>query len=444
MKYRKVRERMKLMLAQRHSPGRLLRLSLAVAVFCIVGGRALGAAAAPIKVACIGEHTTHSHAFPALNRETQPVGMQEYPAMLQTRLGAAYDVRNFGDCCATVTQGYSTVGQENHSYVQGANAGDGPAYIESMAFLPDIVVIGSWGRHDWGLSKASTEVWNLPKFQQDYDNLVQRYMALSTHPRIFVSLPVPILFGTDGPDNGVLTSSVVTVIQAVAAKYNLPIVDLYAPFFNHRELYKQPPDPEGEGEHVTDVGLGIIADKVYAAMLADAADAGAEGGSPQADASSGAPDAGAAGAGAGSGGTTGIAGAAGAGGGPSAGAGGLAGSASTGSSATGSGVGGATGAATTGGQGGSAPNMAAPSSGGCSCRSSARTTPWSAALGALGWSRDPAEALPSSKGLLLFNHSKLRAPCHYFFHTAPCNRKMCAAIDVWQTARWTERRASQV
>jgi MYXO-CTERM domain-containing protein len=370
---------MKLMLAQRHWPGRLLRLSLAVVLFCTVDGRALGAA--PIKVVCIGEHTTHSHAFPAMNRETQPVGMQEYPAMLQTRLGAAYDVRNFGDCCATVTQGYSTVGQETHPYVQGANAGDGPGYNESIALLPDIVVIGSWGRHDWGLSKASTEVWNLTKFQQDYDNLVQRYMSLSTHPKVFASLPVPILFGQDGPDNGVLTSSVVTVIKAVAAKYNLPIVDLYAPFFNHRELYKQPPDLEGEGEHVTDVGLSIIADKVYAAMIADIADAGAEGGPTQADASL---DASAADAGAGSGGTTGIAGAAGAAGDPSAGAGGLAGSASTGSSATGSGTGGATGAATTGGQGGSAPNMAAPSSGGCSCRSSARTTPWSAALGALG------------------------------------------------------------
>src|SRR5262249_40803192 len=160
----------------------------ALIVVFVLTGRA--AAAAPIKVACIGEHTTHSHAFPAMNREAQPVGMQEYPAMLQTQLGTTYQVRNFGDCCATVTQGYSTVGQETHPYVQGSNAGDGPGYTESLAFLPDIVVIGSWGRHDWGKAKASTETWSLPKFQQDYDDLVQRYMNLSTHPRIFVSLPV--------------------------------------------------------------------------------------------------------------------------------------------------------------------------------------------------------------------------------------------------------------
>src|SRR6476659_3643911 len=94
------------------------------------------ASAAPIKVACIGEHTTHSHAFPATNRETQPVGKQEYPAQLQTLLGAGYDVRNFGDCCSTVLQGYKIA--ETHPYINGSNANDGPGYKESIAFLPDI------------------------------------------------------------------------------------------------------------------------------------------------------------------------------------------------------------------------------------------------------------------------------------------------------------------
>src|SRR5258708_1022336 len=81
------------------------------------------ASAAPIKVACIGEHPTHGHAYPANNRETQPVGMQEYPAQLQTMLGAGYDVRNFGDCCATVLQGYTAA--ETHPYINGSLARDG-------------------------------------------------------------------------------------------------------------------------------------------------------------------------------------------------------------------------------------------------------------------------------------------------------------------------------
>jgi MYXO-CTERM domain-containing protein len=181
--------------------------------------------------------------------------------MLQTLLGSGYDVRNFGDCCASVIQGYTPA--ETHPYVLGALAGRGPGYNESFTFLPDIVVIGSWGRHDWGLNKAPSEKWSLAEFQKDYDDLVQRYMKLSSHPKIYASLPIPILFGQgDVPDNGVTTSSVLPAVRAVAAKYNLPVIDLYTPFLNHRELFKE------EGEHVTDdTGLHTIAQAVYDALV---------------------------------------------------------------------------------------------------------------------------------------------------------------------------------
>src|SRR4051812_28575421 len=65
--------------------------------------------AAPLKIACIGEQTTHSD---QLNRAV------EYPAMLQTELGADYDVENFGDCCATVLNNYPKQ-SETHPYLLG-------------------------------------------------------------------------------------------------------------------------------------------------------------------------------------------------------------------------------------------------------------------------------------------------------------------------------------
>jgi len=230
--------------------------------------------AAPIKVACIGEQTTHSHHFPPLNRENQPPATQEYPAMLQTLLGSGYQVRNFGDCCGSVLQGYTPM--ETHPYVSGAlSAAEGPGYNESVAFLPDVVIIGSWGRHDWGMLKATTATWSDAKFETDYDDLVQRYQKLSSHPIIFVSLPIPIPNGEAAPAAGVATSTVLPGIRRVADKYRLPIVDLYARFLGHRELFKQPPDTEGEGEHVTDgPGLHAIADAVYAAMMGYQADGG--------------------------------------------------------------------------------------------------------------------------------------------------------------------------
>jgi MYXO-CTERM domain-containing protein len=250
---------------------RLRRLPAFLVVTALSWSGMRAAEAAPIKVACIGEHTTHSDLFPATNRESQPVGMQEYPAMLQTMLGAGYDVRNFGDCCASVSQGYTVA--ETHPYVDGALPGRGPGYQESLAFLPDIVIIGSWGRHDWGMSKAPGEVFSLAVFQQGFEDLVQRYENLSTHPEIFISLPIPITFGQgDVPDDGVTTSSVLPTVRAVAAQYHLPIIDLYTAFLSHKELFRQPPLTDDEGEHLNDQGLTLIASTVYAAMVASLAD----------------------------------------------------------------------------------------------------------------------------------------------------------------------------
>src|SRR5262245_33669863 len=89
-------------------------------------------AEAAVKIACIGEQTTHSD---QLSRSV------EYPAMLQAALGAAYDVENFGDCCATVLNNYPKQ-PETHPYLLGGSA---PSYKESLTFAPDVVVIGSWG-----------------------------------------------------------------------------------------------------------------------------------------------------------------------------------------------------------------------------------------------------------------------------------------------------------
>jgi len=252
------------------------------------------AAAGSIKVACIGEHTTHSDLYPA-NTEAQPPGMQEYPRLLQGVIGTGYDVRNFGDCCASVIQGYAVT--ETHPYLSGQ------PYANSVAFAPDIVVIGSWGRHDWGMSAQNAlKAFTIEKFQTDYEDLVKHYLALPHKPTIYASLPIPILAGNDGPDNGYKTSPASDAIKAVAAKYGLRTIDLYSAFLGHPELYRQKPMSDSEGEHASDAGMHKMADLVLAALT------GAVGTSSDAGVSIGGQDAGPdsqAGAGGGSGGTVG-------------------------------------------------------------------------------------------------------------------------------------------
>jgi hypothetical protein len=223
------------------------------------------AAAAPIKVSCIGEQTTHSDLYPTTTN--QPVGMQEYPAMLQTLLGSGYTVMNYGDCCASVVSGYTT--SETHPYINGNKFGP------SMSFDPDIVIIGSWGRHDWGKSaqnalaafEAGDTMTTYTKFQTDYDTLVSKYIAAPSKPKIFCSTPIPIPFGMDGPDDGYKTSPAAAAITAVCTKYNLPIIDLYTAFTGHMEYYINPPDKDSEGEHTSVAGMMETAMLVRDAIL---------------------------------------------------------------------------------------------------------------------------------------------------------------------------------
>jgi len=245
-------------------------LLLASGALALLGGNGIAAAAPVLKVACIGEQTTHSDLFPS--RTNQPVGMQEYPAMLQTLLGAGYNVMNYGDCCASVISGYTT--SETHPFISGNQ------FNPSISFAPDIVIIGSWGRHDWGMSaqnalaafEAGDTQTMFTKFQTDYDTLVSKYIAAASKPKIYCSTPIPIPFGNDGPDDGYKTSPAAAAITSVCQKYSLPIIDLFTAFTGHKEYYINPPEKDSEGEHTSTAGAMEIAQLVFEAITG--ADAG--------------------------------------------------------------------------------------------------------------------------------------------------------------------------
>jgi hypothetical protein len=242
------------------------------------------AAAAPIKVACVGEQTTHSD---QLSRSV------EYPAMLQTMLGSCYDVQNFGDCCATVLQGYP-MQAETHPYLDPPTR-YAPAFHESVTFAPDVVVIGSWGKHDTEIESVLDGGKLDPvEWQADYEQLVTTYLNLPSKPVVYVSTPLPLPMGEA---TGPTTDIILPAIQNIAAKYHLPVVPLYPAFLNQPQLYK-------DATHPTDTtGLKTIADTVYATMMAtmgSCSDGGVLLPPANGSADAGAPDDGDAGSGGGS------------------------------------------------------------------------------------------------------------------------------------------------
>jgi MYXO-CTERM domain-containing protein len=108
-------------------------------------------------------------------------------------------------------------------------------------------------------------MFTVPTFQAELDDLVSRYLKLPSHPKMFMSLPLPIPFGQEmpGPPYKVATKDVLPAFEAVAAKYNIPLIDLYHPFLGHKELFIE------EGEHIVNpAGLNIEAEETYKVLMA--------------------------------------------------------------------------------------------------------------------------------------------------------------------------------
>ena len=117
------------------------------------------------------------------------------------------------------------------------------------------------------------------KLEADFDKLVTTYRD-RTKPKVIVLLPIPI---PSGQPVGVTTTVLLPANKAVAAKYNLPVVDTYTAFLNKKEYFK-------DVTHVTNgPGLKLITEMVLAAIKALPVD-----GAPSPDAApagNGSPDA---------------------------------------------------------------------------------------------------------------------------------------------------------
>jgi MYXO-CTERM domain-containing protein len=224
----------------------------------------IAAQAAPIKVAVIGPQHVHSH---------QLTYDKEFPAMLQVLLGPEYKVENFGDCCASILRGYPRQ-KETHPYLEGGEsypAVGGMNFHDSIKFVPDVVLIAPFGKHDRELAmQLYGGKLDRAKLEIDYEALVTTYLDLPGKPKVYVSTPIPIPYGSP---SSVVTEVMLPAVQAVIAKHKLPFVDFHAMFLDHKELFK-------DDTHVTnDKGLHTLADGFFALMKSApaAADAGAAG-----------------------------------------------------------------------------------------------------------------------------------------------------------------------
>jgi lysophospholipase L1-like esterase/pimeloyl-ACP methyl ester carboxylesterase len=190
----------------------------------------------PTRVACIGDSITAGSG-------TRLPALEAYPAQLQRMLDPQrWWVRGFGISGATLLKN-----------------GDKPyqaqsAFQEALRFNPEVVVI-MLGTND---SKPQNWKWR-EQFASDYRDLIGKFQALPTKPRIFICRP-PVVIGGGRYD---ITASVVDeelpLIDAIANEAKVELIDQHATLAAHDALIPDQVHPNTEG-------AGLLARKVYQAL----------------------------------------------------------------------------------------------------------------------------------------------------------------------------------
>jgi lysophospholipase L1-like esterase len=174
-----------------------------------------------IKLACVGDSIT------------QGVGAEKgksWPDQIQAMLGEKWQVRNFGVSGSTLL-----------------NSGDKPyqkegAFKRAIEFAPDVVVI------ILGTNDTKPKNWShKDSFTADYQDLIGKFAALASKPKIFISYP-PYIAGKG--NFGITEENTLAefpLIDAAAKATGAGIIDVHASLVGKDALIPDRVHPNNEG-----------------------------------------------------------------------------------------------------------------------------------------------------------------------------------------------------
>ncbi len=156
----------------------------------------------PIKVVCVGDSITEGSGLEVESKTA-------YPVVLGMLLGDDYSVLNFGRSATTMNR-----------------QGDFPYWIAKefsnvFAASPDIIVI------KLGTNDSKPQNWNTEDFMRSYQAMIDTFKTICSKPKIFLCYPVPVYETRWGINDSTVIAGVIPVIDKIAAKNNLPVIDLY-------------------------------------------------------------------------------------------------------------------------------------------------------------------------------------------------------------------------
>lgn len=192
---------------------------------------------AVVRVACIGNSITYGDRI--RNRATD-----SYPAQLGTLLGTNYQVQNFGVNGATMLK------KSDLPYWSTK------AWVDAKAFNPTIVVL------KLGTNDSKQRNWvNKADFSADMQSMIDTLRALPAKPTIYLCYPAKAFSQRFGIRDSIITTDIIPMVQQVARKNRLQVIDLYAITKDHPEIY-------ADEIHPNETGAGMLAKEIFRVLNA--------------------------------------------------------------------------------------------------------------------------------------------------------------------------------
>ncbi len=189
-----------------------------------------------VRVACVGNSITFGTGIDRSDK-------RGFPAQLQNMLGSGYHVRNYGLGGRTLL-----------------STGDRPYMVEyawkdCKAFNPNIVII------KLGTNDSKNENWNAAQFERDLQKMINELKALPANPRILIGYPAKAWKVQWNIRESVITGEIIPIIDRVAKKNGLEIIDFHTPTSESEDLFTS------DKIHPNDKGAKVLAETAKAAIL---------------------------------------------------------------------------------------------------------------------------------------------------------------------------------
>ena len=175
-----------------------------------------------IKVACIGDSITEGCGISYQSHNS-------YPARLDSILGDGYQVMNLGRSSTTLMQN-----------------GDFPywsakEFNNALAYKADIQII-KLGTNDIKLYQ-----WNPVEYEKSYQALIDTLLSVNPTTKLYLCYPIPVRKTQWEITDSLVTSGAMPIIDKIAQKNNLPIIDMYSLMKDKQELIFDNVHPDAKG-----------------------------------------------------------------------------------------------------------------------------------------------------------------------------------------------------